>query len=272
MSATIFRLEYGTPYIKKRTEQGWTADFVFNRESLPWTDGSTFYYWGISGETIASNYADNNLSFQFTDDGRICWKSVKFYPVSGLSGYTNNYVVVSGQTPTLCVDGTSEDFNITITFKRYKTLKECELENKGGLNDLINGLTPDISSGSLDYKNWMSGDTLNYFAIEKLNKKWYDERNSRLGTLKIYLNGNPIYKLENFEEVIPSERESQNVLVQSWGGGTNGIQQIHVGTTQFNLKNIEYFEEPLDFVTLNNRYKTNIKINWNINECNVPCS
>ena len=271
MSATIFRLEYGTPYIKKRTERGWTADFVFNRESLPWVSGSTFYYWGISGETISSNYADNNLSFQFTEDGRICWKTIRYYPVSGLSGYTKNYEIFSGQTPTLCDDGTSEDFNITITFKRYKTLKECDLVNVGGLNDLVTGLTLDISSGSLDYTNWITGDTLNYFAIEKLNKKYYDERGSRLGTLKIYLNGNPIYTLENFEEIIPSERESQNILVQSWGGGTVGIQELHTGTTEFNLKNIQYYEEPLTLIDIRNRYKTDIKPNWSIRECNYPC-
>lgn len=267
MSSTIYRLEYGSPYIKKRTEEGWTADFVFNRESLPWISGSTFYYWGISGETIDYNYADNNLSFQFSENGEIIWKSIHYEPKSTLTGYTNQYNVVTGSTPQLCDMGTSLDFNVTITFKRYKTLKDCDLENQGGLNDMISGLTQDISSGSLNYSNWITGDTLNYFAIEKLNKKWFNERKSRLGTLKIYLNGNPIYKLENFEEIIPSERESQNILVQSWGIGTNGIQEIHTGQTQFNLKKIEYFEKPLDALTIKNRYITKIKPNFDITEC-----
>ena len=30
--ANIYRIEYGSPYIRRRTENGWTADFVFNRE------------------------------------------------------------------------------------------------------------------------------------------------------------------------------------------------------------------------------------------------
>lgn len=268
--ANIYRLEYGSPYIRKRTESGWTADFVFNRETLPWSSGSTFYYWGISGETIDKNYADNNLSFQFTDDGKIVWKTIKYQPISTFTGFTSHYHLVSGVTNTLCEDGTSEDFNITITFKRYRDLKDCKIQNSGGLNDLISGLTE--NTGSVTYKNWITGDTAEYTTTEILSKKWYDEKDSRLGTLKIYLNGNPIYKLENFEEIIPSQRESQNPLVQAWGIGTQGVGEVHVGETQFNLKNIEYFEEPLSYLSIKNRYKNQIKINWNINECNVPCS
>ena len=181
--------------------------------------------------------------------------------------YTNLYTLVSGITPyILCENGTSDDFNITITFKRYKELKDCGLENEGGLNDLITGLTQ--NTGSVDYTNWISGDTAEFTATEVLNKKWYGEKKNRLGTLKIYLNGNPIYKLENFEEIIPSERQSQNPLVQSWGQGTGGIQEIHNGTCQFNIKNIQYYEEPLDFLTISKRYKTDIKPNYSIVECN----
>ncbi len=69
--ATTYILESGDPYIRKRTEKGWTLDFVFNRDGIDWSGGTTFYYWGISGETEQENYADNNLSFSFTDDGRV---------------------------------------------------------------------------------------------------------------------------------------------------------------------------------------------------------
>lgn len=269
--ANIYRLEYGTPWVKKRTEQGWTIDMVLNRDGLDWTSGSTFYYWGISGETIDYNYADNNLSFQFTEDGKICWKAIHYTPVSGISGYTNQYSIVTGSTPTLCENGTLNDFNITITFKRYKTLKDCDLMNEGGLNDMVSGLTMDTSSGATTSNDWITGNTLNYFKIEKLSKKWYDERGSRLGTLKIYLNGNPIYKLENFEEIIPSERESQNPLVQAWGIGTQGIQLIHAGECQFTIKNIQYYEEPLDFITIRKRYINDIKPNYDITECSDNC-
>ena len=335
MSATIFTLENGTPYIKKRTEEGWTADFVFNRESLPWVSGSTFYYWGISGETDPSNYADNNLSFGFTEDAKIIWKTIKYSPIETLSGYTNHYTTVTGSTPTLCEDGTSEDFNITIVFKRYTKLENCEIDNMGGKNDLISGLTSTTKFGV-----WLTGGSESYIAIENLNKKWYNERNSRLGSLKIYLNGNPIYKLENFEEIVPTLRQIKTVnftadgtqttfdvgedigtlhmvnvgstlksddkysftvgdsfvefndlnvpksgstvsityykttinpLIQSWGGGTNGVDDIHLGETQFNLKDIKYYEEPLSFIDIRNRFKNEILPNYFVVECNYPC-
>ena len=335
MSVTIYTIENGTPYIRKRTEEGWTADFVFNRESLPWVSGSTFYYWGISGETDPSNYADNNLSFGFTDDGKIIWKTIKYSPIDTLTGYESHYTTVTGATPTLCEDGTSADFNITIVFKRYKKLEDCDIDNMGGHNDLISGLTSTTKFGV-----WLTGGTESYIGIEKLNEKWYKERTSRLGTLKIYLNGNPIYKLENFEEIIPTVRQIKtidftadgsqstfnvgenigtlfivnvnntlqsndkysftvgnsfvqfndlnvpksgstvsityyksnlNPLIQSWGGGTTGIGSLHIGETEFTLKNTQYYEEPLSFLDIRNRYKNEIKQNWNIVECNYPC-
>lgn len=269
--ATIYTLESGVPYIKTRTEQGWTADFVFNREGFPWLSGSTFYYWGISGETVDYNYADNNLSFQFTPDGRIRWVAIHYYPQEEVLNETNIYPIVSGQTPVLCSGGTSNDFNITITFKRYLDLVDCDIENAGGVNDLVSSTGLTISNG-LDYTNWLTGATLQYSAIETLNKKWYSKRNNRLGTLKIYLNGNPIYKLENFEEIIPTQRQSTNPLVQSWGQGTDGIMEVHSGSTQFNMLNIEYYEEPIDAISVKNHYLTLIKPNFNINECGTPCN
>jgi hypothetical protein len=335
MSATIFTLENGTPYIKKRTEEGWTADFVFNRESLPWVSGSTFYYWGISGETDPSNYADNNLSFGFTDDAKIIWKTLKYSPIETVSGYDNHYTTVTGSTPTLCEDGTSQDFNITIVFKRYTKLEDCEIDNMGGKNDLVTGLTSTTKFGV-----WLTGGSESYIEIEKLNKKWYNERNSRLGSLKIYLNGNPIYKIENFEEIVPTLRQIKTVsftgdgaqttfdvgedigtlhmvnvgstlqsndkysftvgdsfvefndlsvpksgstisityykttinpLIQSWGGGTDGVGDLHLGETEFNLKNIKYYEEPLGFIDIRNRFKNEILPNYFVVECNYPC-
>ena len=270
--ANTYFIENGTPWIRKRTEKGWTLDFVFNKQILPWVSGSTFYYWGISGETADYNYADNNLSFQFTENGEICWKAIHFFPVENSTGYTNNYNITSGKTETLCESGTSDDFNITITFKRYSELINCELPNKGGSNDMISGLTLNVTDGSPTYKDWLTGATLDYTTTEVLNKKWYKERGSRLGTLKIYLNGNPIYKVENFEEVIPSKRESENPLVQVWGAGTTGIADLHLGETQFDLLNINYFEQPLDALSVKNNYNTIIKNNFNITECNVPCN
>ena len=32
--------------VKRRPEKGWTLDFVFNRESQPWSNGGPFYFIG----------------------------------------------------------------------------------------------------------------------------------------------------------------------------------------------------------------------------------
>lgn len=260
--ATTYILESGDPYIRKRTEKGWTLDFVFNRDNIDWSGGTTFYYWGISGETIESNYADNNLSFSFTDDGRIMWESIHY---KTLDGTTPLYYTTSGQTSVLCADGVSNDFNLTIVFERYKELDGCDILNEGGTNDLITGKT--MTVGQLD---WLTGATEVYTFVEVLSEKWYNNRNSRLGTLKMYLNGQKVYTLENWEEIIPSQRESENDLVQIFGGGTIESGGIHEGETQFNLLQYNYYEYPFTFLQVKDNYN-NLKQNYNITECSSDC-
>lgn len=268
-----WNIEINVPYtgdtcdftVRRRTEKGWTLDFVFNRENKAWSEGKTFYYWGITDELNPINFVDNNLSFSFTSDGRIMWESYRY---SGYcdSGYTESYYVSSGQTPVLCTNGTSNDFNVTIVFERYKYFFDCDVENSGGFNDYITGWTVtnvlDVVSGATEQ---ISGMT------ETLSHKWAKEQNSRLGTLKIYLNGNPIYKVENWEEIIPSERNSYNGIYQIWGGGSTGYVTSYDGDTTFNLKKIQYFEEPLNFVHVKHHYLNEITPNNNIVECQSVC-
>lgn len=252
--------------VKKRTEHGWTLDFVFNRENLPWSSGSTFYYWGIENEENERNYLDNNLSFSFTQDGRIKWEA---FHVSGYchttSGFTEENYIASGQSNVLCSGGTSNDFNITIVFKRNNYLTDCDILNFGGSNDYITGWTV---TNPLDV---ITGATEDYTITETLNKNWLSERDYRLGTLKIYLNSRLIYKLNNWEEIVPSVRGSLNRIVQIWGGGTTGSGNIHTGTTEFNLKQIKYFEVPLDYPNIKHHHITEIKPNFNVSECDGEC-
>lgn len=252
--------------IRPRTERGWSLNFVFNKENIPWSGGSTFYYWGIKDEISPLLYADNNLSFSFTSDARIEWKS---YHYSGYcdteSGYTPTYYISSGQTPILCTGGTSTDFNVTITFTRYFEYSGCSLENEGGLNDLITGWTV---TNPLDV---MTGATEIIEKTEVLNKAWLEERSRRLGILKIYLNGNPIYKILDWEEIIPSLRGTGTTISQIWGGGTSGCENLHTGTTMFDIKRIEYFEEPINFNTVKYRYNNITSTGFTITECNTSC-
>ncbi len=239
--------------IERRTENGWTIDFVFNRESQSWSDGNVFYYFGVRGDDDEKNYADNNLSFGFTDDGRIKWSSIHY---SGFcetdSGFTPTYYVSSGQTPQICVTGLTSDFNITIVFERNKTLTGCDLSNSGGWNDLITGRT--LVNDVLDV---MTGATEEYTYVEVLNQRWLSERDSRLGKLKIYLNGMLVYKTTEFEEIVPSSRGVQP-FIQSWGGGTELMNGIHSGVSLFNIKSFKYYEEPLNFVNIRHNFLTRI--------------
>lgn len=252
--------------VRRRTEKGWTLDFVFNRDNKDWSEGKTFYYWGIVNELNPLNFIDNNLSFSFTSDGKIMWETYHYSGYCETSGYTESYYISSGETSTLCTGGTLNDFNITIVFERYKELYNCDLENEGGVNDYITGWTVtnplNVISGATEQ---ISGMT------ETLSHLWANERDSRLGILKIYLNGQPIYKIKDWEEVIPSLRNSSNGIYQIWGGGTTGYVDIHEGDTTFNLKKVQYYEEPLNFVHVRHHYLSEIKPNFNVTECQDDC-
>lgn len=126
------------------------------------------------------------------------------------SGYTESYYVSTGQTPQLCTTGSTDDFNITIVFDRYRRFTDCNLENDGGFNDLIpEYIVSDYSD--IDVTAVTSTQITQHNTSEILNKKWANERLRRLGTLKIYLNGRPIYKVENWEEVIVRQIEVFNL-------------------------------------------------------------
>jgi hypothetical protein len=251
--------------VKRRPEKGWTLDFVFNRESQPWSNGGPFYFIGARDEHSAPLYADNNLSFRFTSDGRIEWRAYRYSGECINEVYQESYYIDSGVTPVLCYNGTLKDFNITIVFDRHLRLTECDIENSGGWNDMITGETITNAQGVV-----LSGETEQRVYIEELNKDWNDERYARLGTLKIYLNGRPIYKKTDWEEVIPSTRGFQP-FIQLWGGGASGSGGIHTGSNLFNLKRLKYMEEPLNFVNVYHHYIVSTKPYYDINECNEEC-
>lgn len=244
-------------HIKRRTEKGWTLDFIFNRDGVSWSNGGVFYYLGTRGESNLYGYGDNNLSFQFTSDRRIKWVSHHYSgDCSNVSGYSESFYISSGQTPQLCTTGDTKDFNVTIVFDRYNRYIDCDLENEGGWNDLYGWRINDYTDSEI------SAVTSTQLAIyditgETLNREWAKEREKRLGTLKIYLNGRPIYKIENWEEIVPSNRGVQP-FVQSWGGGTGLMNNIHNGVSCFNIKSIKYYEEPLDFIHVRHNFLTRL--------------
>lgn len=256
-----------TPTLARRTEKGWTLDFIFNRNNLSWASGGIFYYWGVRGTNDISDYADNNLSFGFTSDGRIKWSAYRYSGACVNGEYSESYYLSSGQTPTLCTTDATKDFNITITFDRYKHYDRCDIENDGGFNDMIGFRTSPYQN--IEVTAVTSTQLTVWDPAESLSQKWADERQRRLGTLKIYLNGRPIYKLENWEEVIPSTRGIQP-FIQSWGAGTGLMGNIHNGICCFKMKKVKYYEEPLDFVHVRHDF-LNILEHYDFHICGLDC-
>jgi hypothetical protein len=239
--------------IRRRTERGWTLDFIFNRNNNPWSVNNTFYYLGIFEETESDNYLDNNLSFQFTENATIKWLSYRYSGhCQNNGGYVTNNYISSGETNNVLSGITTQDFNISITFERYNTYYDCDLLNEGGQNDLITGWTVD------NIYDVLTGATEEFTLLEELNLKWDNGRKKRLGTLRIFLNGKIIYKIKNWEEIIPSERNSDNRIVQIWGGGTEFSGNIHNGECTFDLLKFKYYEEPLQFNYIKHNYLTNV--------------
>lgn len=293
----VYKIDSGSgnnncsPIVRRRTEKGWTLDFVFNRETLSWSSGNIFYYLGVLGNTDSTNYLDNNLSFRFTSDGKVKWVAHHYSGTCDPTiGYTQSHYIATGQTPSLCVTNNEKDFNLTIVFNRYKELTGCDLENEGGFNDLIQGphavefvkpltgVTAMTSTQIVEgytitntISDWVTGGTITTEYIEKLNKKWANERDSRLGELKFYLNGDLIYTQENWEEIIPSYRDNQE-MVQSWGGGMDysTFWTATQSVSCFNIKSIKYYEEPLDFVHVKHNFRTRLN-DFDFEICNAPC-
>ena len=59
-------------------------------------------------------------------------------------------------------------------------------------------------------------------------------------------------------------------MVQAWGIGTNGIMEVHTGETQFNMKNIEYYEEPLDFLHIRHNFLRKMN-DFDFEICGINC-
>ena len=134
-----------------------------------------------------------------------------------------------------CGDTTEEQWvMISAVFERNRYLDNCDLENLGGLNDLRNVTTQSSIDGQ-SYKLIGPPETHPGSTPEpkvykiRFDRKWFDELDYRLGTLKLYVNGYLFLVIEDFEEIIPrelnTEKEKQvgvpfNI---SFGGGTQGL-------------------------------------------------
>jgi len=199
----------------------------------------------------------NGFSIRFSGDARnpkICVKYIKFTGdcittgtcentgVTYSSGYTivetcSTNTIYSDCVYTGCTLSNQESWVMVSTvFERYLTIDKCDLLNWGGLGDVRSELYPSEINGA-SYNLIMppqthSGSTKeNIRSYIKSNYKWFENRSRRMGDLKIYVNGYLFMTIENFEEIIPhelnTEKEKQlgvpfNISI---GGGTQGLRE-----------------------------------------------
>lgn len=260
----LYNIDSCDDLLKRRYSKGWTLDFIFNRNNLDWSYGGVFYHIGVRGDNNILNKSDNDLSFGFDSSGSIVWFSTHFSGVTNETvGYSGITYISSGKTNELCVNNSNKDFKITIVFERNNSYDD--VNNNGGYYDLITGCT--IENSIYDI---LTGQTPVYSYEENLNSKWSKNIDKRLGTLKIYLNGQPIYKIENWEETIPYNKGVQP-LIQTWGGGSYFIDNILYRICYFNIKNIKFFDKPL----LTSEIKHNFNYEsffYNFDSCKEICN
>jgi hypothetical protein len=125
---------------------------------------------------------------------------------------------------------------ISAVFERYETLEDCDLLNWGGLGDIrellypssINGASPNLIMPPQTHPGSTKEKLTN---ITELNRKWLREKDKRKGLLKLYVNGYLFMVIEDFEEIIPRELNTQKEKQLgvpfniSWGGGTQGLRE-----------------------------------------------
>ena len=103
---------------------------------------------------------------------------------------------------------------ISAVFERYKNIENCDLENLGGLNDLRK-ITTQSSIDGKSYKLIGPPETHPGSVLEPkihkigFNKKWFDQIDYRLGTLKLFVNGYLFMIIDDFEEIIPRELNTE---------------------------------------------------------------
>ena len=143
-----------------------------------------------------------------------------------------------GYDSLVCLTANTEErwVMFSAVFERYQTLEDCDLINWGGLGDIRDVVYPSAINGAA-YNLIMPPQTHIGSKKEKkeslieLNRKWLRNKDRRRGLLKLYVNGYLFMVIEDFEEIIPRELNTQKEkqlgvpFNVSWGGGTQGLRE-----------------------------------------------
>jgi Leucine-rich repeat (LRR) protein len=216
----------------------------------------------------------NAIGFRITEEMRIGYRTIRYIKEcvdtgEVLTGGTCatattmqqesicGYIIEESYSEPICqyamLSGTCADIwlQVDVVFERDLYIDECDLYNDGGVNDLIKvrhdkfyrygqHFEDGDSWGSLcdcddkQYPEFIDEAYFNYECKEPQVQKWFSERDFRMGTLKFYVNGRIVHTVNNYEEIIPRQlntnKETQVGVAynMSWGGGSQGLRNMVV--------------------------------------------
>ena len=210
-------------------------------------NGGFFFFKGVRLGKSSDLYS-NALGFRITDDMRIGYRAIR-WSADCMSGGTecepnNNWHCYTDIEesysdpicPYITLSGNCENtwIQVDVVFERNLYLEGCELYNLGGINDLI--MTPTTYWNNLNYSYSANNpcDTFhpgpyNFDCTGVTTDNWFKDRQFRLGTLTFYVNGRRVHKVENYEEIIPRNNNTNPQFgvpyTMSWGGGAMGYRE-----------------------------------------------
>ena len=143
---------------------------------------------------------------------------------------------------------------VSAVFERYTTIEDCDLLHLGGLGDLRIRTFQSILDGAsynliMPPQTHIGSPKENQIFKIQFDRKWFDDTWYRMGLLKIYVNGYLYMVIENFEEIIPrelnTEKEKQIGVPFnfSFGGGTQGLHN-HLVFSSSTMTNGPYIQDP----------------------------
>jgi len=219
----------------------------------------------------------NSFSLRLSGDPKnpqICVKVLKFTggcevtgtcPTTGIT-YTTGYTIAEYCSTNKIYDYCEQYgpnflnkehwLQIDCVWERNSYFDDCDLYYRGGLGlitknyfvDSLSDNTVNLIEPPLTHTGSSAPEKID---VINLNEKWLTEKNDRLGSLKLFVNGKLFYVINGFEEIIPrglnTEKEKQlgvpfNI---SWGGGTQGLREsLTLSGCPTTLTGLTYQQDP----------------------------
>jgi len=249
--------------------------------------GQSYSPFTLPVSAITDTYS-NSFGVRLTPDFRLGYRTLRFTGSCVTTGtsidcntggtFNCGYAIEEYYTDVICPSiinsGTCENtwLSVSVTFERDFCLSGCNVQNEGGLYDLLK--VPTVYR----YQRYASDDIVRckntyplipedgYYDLECSGSsngnismtsnttygKWLNQKYLRQGTLTFYVNGRRVGKVENFEEIIPRPLNTHRDLQVgvpyniSWGGGSQGLYENMTYGTSGCSQNPPYQQDPND--------------------------